>query len=357
MAVPSAITDLSTTAASNSPAGSDAIGTSLDDYLRAGYAFTRQLFNTGTIYSATVGGTANAVTLTPAPPITALLAGQSFRFIVGTSNTATATVAVSGLTATAIKKSIDGALVALVANDMVAATTADLLYDGTQFVLLNPHTNSHGADVASVAGTVVLNAVTGNIVDITGTEVITAITLAEGRSIRVRAAGAFTLTHGANLVCPTSANIVCAAGDQFDVVGYASGVVRIFNYQRLTGNPVSFVLAASTYTPSLTNGTNVAAATALTCQYMRVGDVVTVSGGVNLDPTSTGATELGISLPIASNLGAVTHLGGTAATVIAASENPGVIFADATNDRASLNTIAANTSNATWYFQFMYRVI
>jgi hypothetical protein len=35
MPVPSTIADLSTTAASNSPAGSDAIGTSLDDYLRA----------------------------------------------------------------------------------------------------------------------------------------------------------------------------------------------------------------------------------------------------------------------------------------------------------------------------------
>lgn len=34
MPVPSSIADLSTTAASNSPAGSDAIGTSLDDYLR-----------------------------------------------------------------------------------------------------------------------------------------------------------------------------------------------------------------------------------------------------------------------------------------------------------------------------------
>lgn len=35
MAVPSTIADLSTTAASNSPSGSDSIGTSLDDFLRA----------------------------------------------------------------------------------------------------------------------------------------------------------------------------------------------------------------------------------------------------------------------------------------------------------------------------------
>lgn len=41
MAVPSAITDLSTTASSNSPAGSDAVGNTLDDYLRAGFAIQR----------------------------------------------------------------------------------------------------------------------------------------------------------------------------------------------------------------------------------------------------------------------------------------------------------------------------
>lgn len=35
MPVPSSMSDLSATAASNSPAGSDAIGNSLDDYLRA----------------------------------------------------------------------------------------------------------------------------------------------------------------------------------------------------------------------------------------------------------------------------------------------------------------------------------
>jgi len=44
MAVPTAITDLSVTAASNSPAGSDAIGTTLDDFLRSHGAFIAQLY-------------------------------------------------------------------------------------------------------------------------------------------------------------------------------------------------------------------------------------------------------------------------------------------------------------------------
>lgn len=35
MPVPSSMSDLSLTAASNSPAGADAVGNTLDDYLRA----------------------------------------------------------------------------------------------------------------------------------------------------------------------------------------------------------------------------------------------------------------------------------------------------------------------------------
>lgn len=48
MPLPSSIYDLSTSAASNSPAGVDSIGTSLDDYLRAIQAIIKQQFSTGT---------------------------------------------------------------------------------------------------------------------------------------------------------------------------------------------------------------------------------------------------------------------------------------------------------------------
>lgn len=48
MAVPSTAADLSTTAASNSPAGSEAIGTSLDDYLRAIQAILKAENSKGT---------------------------------------------------------------------------------------------------------------------------------------------------------------------------------------------------------------------------------------------------------------------------------------------------------------------
>ena len=53
MPVPSTITDLSTTAALNSPAGSDAIANTLDDYLRATQAILKGQFSTGSAISVT----------------------------------------------------------------------------------------------------------------------------------------------------------------------------------------------------------------------------------------------------------------------------------------------------------------
>lgn len=92
----------------------------------------------------------------------------------------------------------------------------------------------HGADVAS-SGTTNLDTATGNLVDVTGTTTITAITLAEGRERTVRFTGILTLTHGSSLVLPTAANITTAAGDFAIFKGYAAGVVRCISYQRADG--------------------------------------------------------------------------------------------------------------------------
>lgn len=78
MPVPSKMADLSNTASSNSPAGSDAIGNNLDDYLRAGFAITK---STNSLSSSTIiaGSTVDlgtsdgeAVTVTGAATIASL---------------------------------------------------------------------------------------------------------------------------------------------------------------------------------------------------------------------------------------------------------------------------------------------
>ncbi len=119
------------------------------------------------------------------------------------------------------------------------------------------------------------------------------------------------------------------------------------------------VVAAGTYTPTLTNGTNVAASSASSCQYMRVGNTVTVSGKVNVTPTTNGATALGISLPVASAIANNNECGGTG-TVGNTTDLFGSIRGDATNDRAELIFtigVSGTTSAQDWYFTFTYRII
>lgn len=116
-------------------------------------------------------------------------------------------------------------------------------------------------------------------------------------------------------------------------------------------------VTSGTYTPTLTNVANLDASTAYLCQYMRVGSVVTVSGKVDVDPTLTGtSTQLGITLPIASNLANAQNCAGTAfASGIAA--QGAAILADTTNDRAQMQWIAGDVSNQAMYFTFTYQII
>lgn len=85
------------------------------------------------IYVSTVGGTADVITLTPSPAITAYAAGQAFSFIASGANTTNVTVNVSGLGAKAITKLGTNALVA---NDIPSGSLINVKYDGTQFQLV-----------------------------------------------------------------------------------------------------------------------------------------------------------------------------------------------------------------------------
>lgn len=117
-------------------------------------------------------------------------------------------------------------------------------------------------------------------------------------------------------------------------------------------------VGSGTYTPTLTSVTNIAGATAYESQYIRVGNVVTVSGQIDIDPTANSvATELGISLPIASDLAAARQCAGTACAGSLASMSAR-IAGDLTNNRASLTFVApADNANRGWSFHFTYLVL
>lgn len=116
------------------------------------------------------------------------------------------------------------------------------------------------------------------------------------------------------------------------------------------------VIVSGKYTPTLTNVANLDASTVFEAQYIRVGPVVTVSGFLNVDPTAVGAsTQLGISLPFASNFGATEDCAGVGAA--RGFTEAGSVFADAGNDRAELRFIAVDANNHAFTYHFTYEII
>jgi hypothetical protein len=85
----------------------------------------------------------------------------------------------------------------------------------------------------------------------------------------------------------------------------------------LTAAQLAFAatLASGSYTPTLTAAANIDAATPQTAQYLRVGNTVTVSGIITIDPTTANTlTALDMTIPIASAFSVIADCGGTAVT-------------------------------------------
>ena len=120
-------------------------------------------------------------------------------------------------------------------GDMVGANN---LSDVSSPITAYNNLRTRGADIVS-ASTIDLTTTTGDLVDVTGTTTITAITLADGDERTVRFTGILTLTHGSSLVLPGAANITTAAGDFAIVRGYAAGVVRCILYSKASGAAVT----------------------------------------------------------------------------------------------------------------------
>jgi hypothetical protein len=209
-----------------------------------------------TKYLASVAGT-NTITGSLNPAITAYAAGQTFRFVAAASNTGAVTININSLGAKAITK--EGAT-ALSAGDILINALYEIVYDGTQFQLVNSSIDWNGgtvtgattfsADVtmsgatmkwvkgADVASATALPLITdGNYFDVTGTTTITSFnSVGVGTWVTLHFDGALTLTHHAtNLILPGGANITTAAGDEAIFIEYASGTYRCVSYTKASG--------------------------------------------------------------------------------------------------------------------------
>jgi hypothetical protein len=155
----------------------------------------------------------------------------------------------------------------------------------------------------------------------------------------------------------TNTNVASGAGIAYSKLNLGSSIVNgdVSNSANIATSKLLNV-TASTYTPTLTNVSNLDASTAYQAQYLRIDNTVTVSGRVDVNPTAGASTQLGISLPLGSNIGATEDVGGVAFASGIAGQGA-AIRGDAVNDRAEMVWVAVDLTNQPMYFTFSYRII
>lgn len=106
------------------------------------------------------GSGSDTYTITPDPAITDYVAGQIFQFKANTANTGAATLNVNAKGAKTIKKNYDQDLAD---NDIKAGQIVNVIYDGTNFQLLSPVSNT-GAKF--ITGSYIGNGVAGRTITV-----------------------------------------------------------------------------------------------------------------------------------------------------------------------------------------------
>lgn len=111
------------------------------------------------------------------------------------------------------------------------------------------------------------------------------------------------------------------------------------------------------YIPTLTGVANIDGVTADSLHYYRYGNNVTVYGAFQADPTlNLVTTQIGVSLVpgLASNFTLAHQASG--GVNLSINGYPGKVYADATNDRAQIEFVAAATSNMSFTINFTYKI-
>lgn len=148
----------------------------------------------------TTGGTSTAYTLTTSPVLSALTTNECYKVTFHTASGATPTMARDGLTAKLLKQydSAGAKVTAIVATGQIS----DVVYDGTDYVVLSKLTN-----IAGTVSMVRLNTTNGygstntkirrftNVVTNQGSDITYADSAALGASFTINANGVYAITY------------------------------------------------------------------------------------------------------------------------------------------------------------------
>lgn len=114
---------------------------------------------------------------------------------------------------------------------------------------------------------------------------------------------------------------------------------------------------SGTYTPTLTNTTNIASSTAAACQYTQIYGTVTVSGTVTVTPTIVGACNLKMTMPVASNFTFSGQAAGVMAGTTPGQNRTGAILADVTGQQFEFIFTPVSATSTTYAFTVTYQIV
>ena len=118
--------------------------------VRTMYASAGQVQDSALQYLTSVAGT-NTITAIAPVSMTALAAGQIFRFVAAATNTGGVTLNINSIGAKAVTKN---GTTALTANDILINSAIQVIYDGTQFQLVNPAVSIPAGVITMWSGTI-----------------------------------------------------------------------------------------------------------------------------------------------------------------------------------------------------------
>lgn len=118
------------------------------------------------------------------------------------------------------------------------------------------------------------------------------------------------------------------------------------------------ITSSGTYSPTVNSTTNVAAHTEYPCQYMRVGNTVTVSGKIDIQPTLPATlTNLDIDLPVAISVFNNTYEAGGAGYSNGLASAGFAVYAEVAETKVFFEFISTSASARSFYFTFTYQII
>lgn len=219
-----------------------------------------------------------------------------------------------------------------------------------------------GADIASAA-TINLTTATGNLVHVTGTTTITAVTLGSGMFRQVVFDGALTLTHHAtNNNLPGGANITTAANDR--ALYWSDGTtVYCVSYQKASGLPT--VDSAIQKSLGTTKGDTIAFTASATPARLAVGadglllgaNSIATEGVQYRKPAGVWGAGKNILCSVANATASTAQF--TATELVLRNSSGGSFLAESISVAPDLATSGANgldtgaEANSTWYYLYV----